>query len=128
MKRIITIYGNNAVGKTTVIATIYDCLLKKGATEKVKKKVLFNGLDFQGVLTYKGKDVAFMSMGDYVKHVNDAIRKFKTSDILITAYNTRHKTLSFEWLKYAEEIRVVNKTAPTDDDRKRVENDVLTLI
>ena len=58
MDRIIVVYGAGSTGKTTVINDIYDNLIKKGATvTKSKKKVGGNPIDFEAVLSFKGKTV-----------------------------------------------------------------------
>ena len=95
MKEIIVIYGDSNVGKTTVINEIYDDLVKNGASIKnAKSQQGGNPKDFDAELNYNGKNIALMSMGDIVGRVTDIVLKYKLSDVLITAYNTRHATLS----------------------------------
>ncbi|OWV19362.1 hypothetical protein B7982_14120 [Fibrobacter sp. UWB2] len=129
MKEIIVIYGDNNVGKTTVINEIYDDLVKKGASIKnAKTQQGGSRMDFDAELNYNGKNIALMSMGDSVGSVTTVIRKYKQSDILITAYNTKHATLSREWLKNAQKITIVRKSSATNSDNSSVLQQVLALI
>ena len=129
MKEIIVIYGDSNVGKTTVINEIYDNLVKNRASIKnVKSQQGGNPKDFDAELNYNGKNIALMSMGDIVGRVTDIVRKYKLSDVLITAYNTRHATLSHEWLKNAQKITVVRKSAATNSDNSSVLQQVIALI
>ena len=64
MDKIIVVYGHDNVGKTTVINDIYDWLLSNGASVVGKKKQFGgNKNDFEAVLSYSGKRVAFLSIG-----------------------------------------------------------------
>ena len=129
MKEIIVIYGDSNVGKTTVINEIYDDLVKNGASIKnAKSQQGGNPKDFDAELNYNGKNIALMSMGDIVGRVTDIVRKYKLSDLLITAYNTRHATFSHEWLKNAQKITVVRKSAATNSDNSSVLQQVIALI
>ncbi len=129
MKEIIVIYGDSNVGKTTVINEIYDDLVKNGASIKnAKSQQGGNPKDFDAELNYNGKNIALMSMGDIVGRVTDIVLKYKLSDVLITAYNTRHATFSHEWLKNAQKITVVRKSAATNSDNSSVLQQVIALI
>jgi len=129
MKRIIVVYGDSGTGKTTVINDIYKNLLQNGAVVNVSPVWFGQGKqDFKAVLTYQKKKIAFMSMGDYVQAASDAIVAFRSEDVLIIAYNTRHSTLKSEWLKNTSEIYIVKKSLASNADNAFVEQRVVCLI
>lgn len=111
MDKIITVYGDGNTGKTTVINEIYYFLIKNGATVVHKKKQIDGDQnDFTAVLSYKGKNIAFLSMGDYRTAVDKHVVKFKKHDIFITALNKRFATIGTVWLKNSNAIYKVDKT------------------
>lgn len=123
--KIIIVYGDRNVGKTTVV----NEFIQAGAcvnTPKVQQG--HNPKDFDAELLYNGKNVALMSMGDFVAPVANAVVKYQHSDVLITAYNTRHATLKSECLKYANEIIIVRKTFASNADNSSVLQQVKALI
>lgn len=66
--KIIVVYGDSHVGKTTVINEIYDWLISNGASVVSKKKqVGGNKNDFEEMLPYERKNVAFLSMGELIR-------------------------------------------------------------
>lgn len=76
--KIIVVYGDKNTGKTTVINEIYENLVKNGALVKISKtRQGANVADFDAELSYCGKSVVLMSMGDAVGPVMDVIRKCK---------------------------------------------------
>lgn len=129
MNKIIVVYGDRSVGKTTVINEVYDNLVKNGASVNIPKTQQgSNSRDFDAELTYYGKNIAFMSMGDSVAPVTAVICKYRHSNVLITAYNTRHATLSSLWLKNADKTIVVRKNSATNSDNSNVLQQVIALI
>lgn len=134
MKKIIVVYGVSNVGKTTVINDIYDNLIKNGAvvkTPKTRQGKYPN--DFDAEVTYKGKGVALMSMGDQVTPVAVVIRKYQHSDVLITAYNANLATLKSDWLECSDQILVVRKMPSSSTGCIQADNNlfvqhVMTLI
>lgn len=129
MDKIIVVYGDSSVGKTTVINDIYDNLVKNGASVKNQKTQQgSNQKDFDAELTYNGKSIALMSMGDSVAPVTAVIGKYRHSNALITAYNTKHATLSSLWLKNADKVIVVRKISATNSDNSNVLQQVIALI
>ena len=129
MDRIIVVYGPGSTGKTTVINDIYDNLIKKGATvTKSKKKVGGNPIDFEAVLSFKGKTVAFLSMGDYRTEVDKHVSIYKKYDVFITALNTRFSSISTVWLQNSNIIYKVAKTDANNADNQKVLNNVISLI
>lgn len=129
MDCIIVVYGDSGTGKTTVINDVYNRLIQNGATIIIpRKQVGANPKDFEAVLTYQNKSVAFMSMGDYVLAANQAVVSYCAENVLIIAYNTRHATLKSNWLKNASVIQIVKKTSPTSTDNTLIEQRVFGLI
>lgn len=129
MDKIITVYGDGNTGKTTVINEIYDFLIKNGATVVHKKKQIGGDKnDFTAVLSYKGKNIAFLSMGDYRTVVDDYVLKFKNHDVFITALNKRFATIGTVWLKNSNAIYKVDKNGANPTDNKMVKNKVVSMI
>lgn len=129
MDRIIVVYGVGSTGKTTVINDIYNNLTKNGATLiKTKKKVGGNPKDFEAVISYKGKSIAFLSMGDYRTIVDDYVNKNKKYDVFITALNKRFSSISTVWLQNANTIYRVSKTGANNTDNQTVMNSVIAKI
>ncbi|MBP3366673.1 MAG: hypothetical protein J6K96_06715 [Treponema sp.] len=129
MDKIITIYGDGNTGKTTVINDIYDTLINTGATVKHNKKQIGgNQNDFTAVLSYKGKNIAFLSMGDYRTVVDDYVNNYRKCDVFITALNKRFANIGTVWLKNSDAIYKVDKTEATPVDNQKVMNRVISMI
>ena len=129
MEKILVVYGDSGTGKTTVINEIYDSLLQNGATINVAKKTMSpNSSDFYGVLDYKNKTVAFLSMGDSRTLVDNFVKKYKKYDIFITALNKKFACIGTVWLKNSNSICKVDKTTPTNSDNSSVKKTVISKI
>lgn len=129
MDKILVVYGESGTGKTTVINEIYDALMKNGAVVKVtKKKQGASPFDFSGVLDYKGKTIAFLSMGDYRKDVDDFVEKYKKYDVFITALNKNFSCIGSCWLKNSNIICKFDKSSPTNNDNALVRKSVISKI
>ena len=129
MDRIIVVYGSGSTGKTTVVNDVYDYLIQNGASvAKSKKQIGGNPNDFEAVLSFKGKTVAFLSMGDYRTVVDDYVNKNKKYDVFITALNARFSNISTVWLKNSNVIYKVSKTVANNTDNKNVMNSVIAKI
>jgi ABC-type dipeptide/oligopeptide/nickel transport system ATPase component len=85
----IALVGRSSCGKSTTLNLVYDLLVERGATVEKEKIVLGNPIqkDFECVLNYKGKKIAFYTMGDYVDMWNK-IKPYETCDVLILAVST----------------------------------------
>ena len=129
MDKIIVVYGASSTGKTTVVNDIYDNLIKQGAlVTKSKMKVGGNPKDFEAVLSFKGKSIAFLSMGDYRSVVDDYVSKYKMYDVFITALNKGFANISTVWLKNSNVIYKIDKVQANSTDNKKVEINVVSLI
>lgn len=90
--KIILISGPSNSGKTTVINAVFDNLC--GGNRKAHNVLVYNApignpiqKDFEAVVDYKNKKVAFCSMGDYKTYCLDSIVKYAGADVLIMALN-----------------------------------------
>lgn len=128
MDKIIVVYGDCNVGKTTVINEIYDELYNQKNVVVKKKQVGENPKDFEAVLNFNGKNIAFLSMGDSRETVDEYVNKYNNYDIFITALNKRFKCISSVWLKNSNVIYKVDKTTPDKDDNQQVYDKVMNLI
>lgn len=90
--RIIAVTGNSSIGKTTTLNLVYDMLISRGGIS-THKMVIGNPSqnDFSDIVIWKGKKIAFFTMGDYSKEIIIAIRHNASilSDELICACNTK---------------------------------------
>ncbi len=126
MDKIIVIYGDSNVGKTTVINEIFDALVNN---KKIpKQQAGANKNDFTAVLQLNGKHIAINSMGDIKYHVDSCIQQFASCDVFITAYNKKFVNIGSSWLDNANVIYKVPKTAPTNADNQFVRQKVISLI
>ena len=76
----------------------------------------------------KGKNIAFLSMGDYRTVVDDYVLKFKNHDVFITALNKRFATIGTVWLKDSNAIYKVDKIMANSIDNQKVMNTVISMI
>lgn len=90
--KIIVLSGPSNCGKTTTINAVFDSLC--GGNRKASNVLFYNSPvgnpvqnDFEGVLDYKNKKIAFFSMGDYKRDCINAIVKYAGADVLIMAMN-----------------------------------------
>ena len=117
--RIIALRGADSCGKTTTLNLVYDDLISKGAVVSVSKtQVGGDKKDFEAILTYKGKQVAIYTMGDYAYKTIEAIDKYDSLgvDVLICASNTRFKKPIKMILTYSSNI-VVKSVASISANR-----------
>lgn len=129
MEKILVVYGNSGTGKTTVINDIYDYLIKKNAVIVTKrKKTGGNERDFTAVVSYKGKNIAFLSMGDYRKDVDVHVEKFKKNDIFITALNKKFSCIGSVWLENSNAIYKFDKKRADSIDNQNVMEAVISKI
>lgn len=89
--RIIALRGGSSCGKTATINLVHDRVLLNGGVSTCKTKVGGDIRDFSDVVNYKGKRVAFYSMGDLAYATIDAINKYNAIgvDVLVIASNIK---------------------------------------
>lgn len=90
----IALRGPSSSGKSSTLNLVYDELINNlGAIVLNPKIVVGNPIynDFESVVSYKSKKIAFYTMGDYAGKTIEAIEKFKalSVDILIIATNEK---------------------------------------
>jgi hypothetical protein len=92
MKKI-ALLGEGNSGKTTTLNLVYHLLIGNGATVVDEKtKILPDREDFEGVLLYNGKKIAFYSWGDYTDRIEEKINPYNKYDVLIFAINREQLT------------------------------------
>lgn len=99
--------GDNSCGKTTILNLVYDDSILKGAVVSVAKvQVGGHKKEFETILTYKSKQVAIYTMGDYSNMTITAIVKYDLLgvDVLICASNTRFVKSIKRILTYSNDI------------------------
>jgi GTPase SAR1 family protein len=106
--KILALVGPGSCGKTTTINLVYKDLIDKGATSKNKKQEGGNKMDFSAEVTWNGKLICFLSMGDYSGYLIDAIGKYDNlkCDIFICACNNRFKNPFKVFAKYHNKITI----------------------
>ena len=86
--KIIMLSGKASCGKTTTLNMIYDFINppEEDIVESKKKA----GNDFECIIIFNNKRIAFFTMGDFSCHLLEAFEKYNTKcDYLICACNTR---------------------------------------
>lgn len=88
---LIVLAGPDSCGKTTTINLVYNRVLAAGGVSTGRTALGSNPLDFEDVVNYKGKRVAFFSMGDYAGALINAIHRYNALpvDTFVGATNTK---------------------------------------
>ncbi len=91
---IIMLSGESSCGKTTTLNKVYNFM--KPTYEniiKAKSKLGADPNDFECIIKYNGKNIAFYTMGDYSCHLLESFEKYnkENCDVLICACNNRFK-------------------------------------
>lgn len=121
--KIIMLLGKSSCGKTTTLNKVYDFI---NPTEeniiKAKSKLGGDKHDFECIVKYKDKTIAFFTMGDYSCYLIEAFEKYdkKHCDFLICACNNRFKRPYERIKKYSHSI--INKTI--SDSQRQIELDI----
>ena len=127
--KIIALKGPGTTGKSTTLNLVYDDLIKLGAKILVSKTVLGNPKhrDFECVLEYLSKKVAFYTMGDYSGYTIEAIDKYNKGlcDVLIIATNDKFVKPTAKILKFPSNV-IIPKTiaTPTIPSNIQIANDL----
>jgi hypothetical protein len=117
--RIILLTGQANSGKTTTLNMVY-ANLTAGITNPPPKQPIQYGSpdDFECIVNYKNKNVAFFTLGDVLYRIQYAVLKYSQADVLILAHRQKGNTMN----DYAQEIKkypqhhVVNKTKNNSND------------
>jgi hypothetical protein len=88
---IIALAGPGSSGKTSTINLVYNRVLAAGGVSMRRLQLGGNRHDFEDIVNYKGKKVAFFSMGDYSGALIAAIQRYNAIpvDVFVCATNTR---------------------------------------
>ena len=86
----IMLTGKSGKGKTAVLFFVHEILVAAGAVlNKVEHVGAKNQRDFKSSLTYQGKKIVLLTMGDEEPDIENALND-KNSDFLICACNDDH--------------------------------------
>lgn len=116
--RIIMVEGNSDSHKTTTINLVYFQLLQYGASVLQPRTQIGGQLfDFECILEYKNKKIAFFSMGDDYEPVKDALQKYNQlgCNWLIMA-NSYKRKIPHEVHLYDPQPIVIKKCRPEEID------------
>jgi hypothetical protein len=88
---IIMLRGSNSCGKTTTLNMVYSMLLVNHTQSTNKQPLGGNKSDFSDIVNYKGRKIAFFTMGDYSLHIVNAMTNYANqgADILVCACNSK---------------------------------------
>lgn len=130
MKKIIVLFGERGVGKTTAIKDVYETLLQNGAIELKKKKLIWGTRnDFEVSLEYKRLKIALFSEGDKRSVLEAAVERYKNKcDIFICALNKKFQNVGVCWISASDSIFKLEKLAKTNADNEEVKNEIVNLI
>lgn len=119
--KIILLAGKSNTGKTTTINLTYDNLIRHGASI-IKEKIPLgkNSMDFESVLSYRGKSVAFYSMGDFYWKCRGAINKYVKCDYLVLAYSDKFKWNLKNAIAKDPKNCVIDKTSDKTKDAQTI--------
>lgn len=123
--KVILIIGKGNVGKTTSLNVIYDILLNNNETFIIipPKQEGANPKDFSSVINYKGKSIAFFTMGDKARIVKKAIINYNSYDYVICTCNLNFKA-TINSIKNKYDASIILKNCREHD----ITNDILLLI
>ena len=99
--KIIMLSGNSSCGKTTTLNKVYE-FINPTIENIIKEKSKLGGdpKDFECIIKYNGKTVAFFTMGDFSSYLIKAFERYDKMqcDFLICACNT-HFTRPYQKIK-----------------------------
>jgi len=90
--KIIMLYGKSHCGKTSTLNLVYKDIYQASANIIEQKKYLRSDRDddFECIIRFRNKNIAFFTMGDYSCCLLEAFKRFVAKcDILICACNDR---------------------------------------
>lgn len=119
--KIILLSGKPNTGKTTTINLTYENLIRLGASIiKEKAPLGKNPMDFESVLSYRGKSIAFYSMGDFYRKCRGAINEYAKCDYLILAYSDKFKWNLKDAIAKVPQNCVIAKTSNNTKDAQAI--------
>lgn len=103
-------------GKTTTLNKVYDTI-SPNETDIIQKKNQLGAEvnDFECIVKYNEKNVAFFTMGDYSRYLIEAFKKYNNNcDVLVCACNDRFKR------PYKEITNQTYCDILNEDDKKKI--------
>lgn len=112
--KVLMLIVKRSCGKTTTINKVFRALEKEARiVEEVNRLSPF---DFSCIVEYKGKKIAFYSMGDYARALVDAMKEYaaKGCDLLVCACNERFKTPIRQLNAYPGFVKIDKTVVPKE--------------
>lgn len=127
---IIALLGPNSCGKTSTLNIVYDTLISHGAVSSSRQQQGANRRDFSDILIWKGKKIAFFTMGDQTGPILDAIIIYQSCEYFICASNINRVKPQRELRRLGATIIQKNQNPPANQsaDDNRVAQIILNLI
>jgi molybdopterin-guanine dinucleotide biosynthesis protein len=119
--KVIMLIGEPHSGKTTTINEVYKSLTGKYCNRNASE-------DFECVLSYQGKKIAFKSAGDRMYHSVEAMEKYSSEgcDILVCACRIYLiKALGKAISNFRKDFIPVFKTMPLSDDSNNADKNTI---
>jgi len=118
--RIIILKGADNVGKSTVLNKVFNELISFYSVTHTPKRELGASInrDFESIVTLKDKrKVAFFTMGDLEKELEEGIERYKYLDceVLIVAVNSQHVDL-LNKIIVSNPHNIIDKSRPIRND------------
>lgn len=127
--RIIALRGNRDCGKSTTLNRVYQEIISNTlyCANQGLREVLGNPInnDFECIVTlFDNRNIAFYTMGDYMRDIPYAIEKYAEMkvDILILASNTNYNNHLDAIANYPFNIVTKTIALPRNDDNNNVCN------
>ena len=110
--KIIMLSGEHDCGKTTTLNLVYGSINPQQTVIIEEKKNINEMKDFECIIKYKGKKIAFFTLGERAIRLIHAFEKYagKQCDVLVCACNTSLKLPYWHIKKHPHTI--INKTMP----------------
>lgn len=120
--KIIMLTGGNSCGKTTTLNLVYNAINPTGKTLSVD-----NPKDFDCVITYQSKEIAFFTTGDYVRLLVAGIQQYnKQSNIVVLICACNDKILRSQSIQKKiipnYEIVYIKKTKEPNKSKRQIQN------
>ena len=120
---IIMLSGDGECGKSTTLNLVYDSINPQSADIIAEKTTIGNpvNMDFECIIRYKGRTVAFYTMGDYSTDLTGAFKRYNDwpCDVLVCACNIKF-THPYQEIENYMHI-VLSKTMPLNNQSNEID-------
>jgi ABC-type dipeptide/oligopeptide/nickel transport system ATPase component len=122
--KIIALVGPSDCGKTETLNYVYNTILANGGLTSNKTQLGGQQNDFSDIVTYKGMQLAFFTMGDYSNPLVTATRNYYSlnCDVLICACNNRFARPFYEFNNPIYNYHQINKVPQPNSSLQQNEN------